>query len=71
MWQKIADAPLLQACCAESWMMFAVKNSSPIEEWMNSCLWHTFCMFGLRPSNLRVGCREIVRIVSMFCIKGA
>jgi len=33
--------------------------------------WHIFCMIGLRPFNLRVGCWKIKRNIPMFGKKGA
>ena len=33
--------------------------------------WHNFCIIGLRPSHLRVGCREILKNISTLGKKGA
>jgi hypothetical protein len=51
--------------------MFAVKTMPLTVAMKEMNVWHIFCMIGLRPSNLRVGCREIVRNISMFGLKGA
>jgi hypothetical protein len=47
----------------------AIKNTMAYMNKKNQ--WHSFCMIGLRPSNLRVGCREIQRFIPMFGKKGA
>ncbi len=69
--QELASMGFIQGKCVDLWTKFAVQAIDLTLALKKNCLWHIFCMIGLRPSNLRVGCREIVRNISMFGIKGA
>jgi hypothetical protein len=50
--------------------MFASQKVGTSILFDENTLWHNFCIIGLRPSNLRPGCREI-RKFPVICIKGA
>ena len=69
--QELAGTALMQGQRFEFWTMFAAQTIHLTLALKETCVWHISCMIGLRPSNLRVGCREIVRNISMFGIKGA
>jgi hypothetical protein len=70
-WQKIATSNALLIPLNSLGMMFADKKVAMLRSSPEMSSWHNFCMFGLRPFNLRVGCREMLKNISTLAKKGA
>jgi len=69
-WQKFATHMATLMCLAKGWGMFASQKQGNHLIGYESSMWHIFCMIGLRPSNLRAGCRK-TKNYPVICIEGA
>jgi hypothetical protein len=70
-WQKIATRHGEYMFLDPMRMAFADEKDNSPSAPLASNSWHNFCMIGLRPFNLRVGCREMLKNISTFAKKGA
>ena len=56
-WQKIATLMMKHENLEAVRTMFANKKETTWFSSLEVFMWHNFCMIGLRPFNLRAGCR--------------